>query len=61
LYNSLFDDLDTFEDDNRDDEVLVAACRISKEKLSKYYSRTDLSKIFACSTFLDPALKCDYW
>ncbi|KAI8047376.1 hypothetical protein BDF21DRAFT_405092 [Thamnidium elegans] len=30
-------------------------------KLSKYYSRTDLTDVYACATMVDPSLKFSYW
>ncbi|KAI8077663.1 hypothetical protein BDF21DRAFT_400096 [Thamnidium elegans] len=30
-------------------------------KLSKYYSRTDLTNVYVCATIVDPSLKFSYW
>ena len=56
LFNGLFDDLDYFQNKNQNDKILVEACEMYKNKLSKYYSRTDLTSVFSCSTFVNPCL-----
>jgi hypothetical protein len=67
MYNKLFDFLDEmrvdFSDDLGDDNgidwpaVVLSAAKKGKEKLSKYYSKTDEERgfIFNCATILDPS------
>jgi hypothetical protein len=69
MYNKLFDFLDKMrvdfsEDPGNDDSinwpaVVLSAANKGKEKLSKYYSKTDKERgfIFNCATILDPSQK----
>jgi len=66
LINVIFDSLENFIADNKDEEdlniiSLVHASRLGLQKLSLYYQRTDDSPIFSCSTMLDCASKFNYW
>jgi hypothetical protein len=68
MYNKLFDFLnemrvDFSEDPGNDNNsinwlaVVLSAAKKGKEKLSKYYSKTDKERgfIFNCATILDPS------
>lgn len=66
MINVIFDSLENFIADNKDEEdlniiSLVHASRLGLQKLSLYYQRTDDSPIFSCSTMLDCASKFNYW
>ncbi|KAG2228397.1 hypothetical protein INT48_002075, partial [Thamnidium elegans] len=57
LYNDLFTRLEKFQQKN---PSLSAAIGLTMSKLSKYYSRTDLTDVYACATMVDPSLKFSY-
>ncbi|KAG2228607.1 hypothetical protein INT48_006894 [Thamnidium elegans] len=58
LYNNLFTRLEKFQQKT---PSLSAAIDLTMTKLSKYYSRTDLTDVYACATMVDPSLKFSYW
>lgn len=58
LYNDLFTRLEKFQQKN---PSLSAAIDLCITKLSKYYSRTDRTDVYACATMVDPSLKFSYW
>ena len=58
LFNRLFDQLDAFQKSN---PHLAEAIECCKDELSKYYSKTDLTSVYANSTLVDPGLKFSYW
>jgi hypothetical protein len=72
MYNKLFDFLDLIVEDLDDDDprtppelrwpaVVRAAAEAGREKLRKYYSKTDAESgyLFNCATILDPTQKLD--
>jgi hypothetical protein len=75
LFNVVFDKLDEYQEKTNDiilnDETihetrilhqsLKAASELAYKKLSKYYSKYDLSEVYTCATVLDHMLKFEYW
>ncbi|KAG2201368.1 hypothetical protein INT46_005892 [Mucor plumbeus] len=57
LFNRLFDQLDAFQKSN---PHLAEAIECCKDELSKYYSKTDLTSVYANSTLVGPSLKFSY-
>lgn len=60
-YNVLLDSLEDFQDDMSKSPHLRSAANVAQLKLQEYYSRTDLSNVYAVATALDPCLKFNYW
>lgn len=61
VYNELLDSLDLFIDDANNDARLRTAAEQAREKLLKYYRKTDLSPVYAVASVMDPRMKYNWW
>ncbi|KAF9324183.1 hypothetical protein BG006_000781 [Podila minutissima] len=61
VYNELLDSLEDFIDNTGNDAHLHTAADQAWQKLIKYYTRMDLSLVYAVASAIDPRMKYHWW
>lgn len=61
FYNKLIDAIEDFMEDPDLDDQLYRAAYLGREKLKKYYIKTDYTHIYSVVTALDPRMKYRWW
>ena len=60
VYNAMIDTLEEFIEQETDLSLKEAAI-LGKQKLLKYYSKTDSTPVYAVATAMDPRMRFDWW
>ena len=60
VYNRLIDTLEDFIE-KEDDPLLKQAAIQGRNKLLKYYSKTDSTYVYAVATAMDPRMRFNWW